>query len=324
MTAPLQDAQGRGIRYLRLSVTDRCNFRCVYCSPSEWSGRADLLNAAELERLTRIFAALGVVRVRLTGGEPTARKDLVEITERLARVPGISELCLTTNGVRLPELAGPLYDAGLRRLNVSLDTVDAAAFRLLSGERGEAADVIAGIVAARVAGFSDLVVNAVVLAGVNDKPSQLAALVETAWQLGATPRFIELMPFSGGTLVPTDVVLARLALAGIELQPEVDKTSTPPRGPSVYYQHNRGSVGFISPITKNFCGGCNRVRVAANGDLRACLGGREQVPLRTMLRDGASDGAIAVAIRAALMLKLERHDMDAPRGRLLPMMGIGG
>ena len=324
---PLVDAQGRRISYLRVSVTDRCNFRCVYCSPSNWAGKLDLLSAEEIVRLVSVFSAMGVTRVRLTGGEPLLRDDLPEIARGIAALPGIGEVCLTTNGHRLDALARELARAGVSVVNVSLDTVDAEGFRGVT-KKGDVARVIGGIEAASHAGFARLGVNAVVLGGRNDSPAELAALARLAWRLCAVPRFIELMPFAGaGELVPSAEVRRRLAMEGIECEPAGSREGA---GPASYWRavdrgHAAGEVGFIGAMTESFCTRCNRVRLAATGELRACLGGRDQVPLAPLLRAGASDDDLESAIRSALAAKWEGHRFveDGPRG-LLPMMGIGG
>jgi cyclic pyranopterin phosphate synthase len=319
---PLLDAQNRVMTYLRLSLTDRCNFRCVYCSPASWGGRSHLLTAAQLERLVGLFARLGIRRVRLTGGEPLFRKDIVEIVQRLSVQPGIAEVCATTNGHQLPELAKPLRAAGLSALNVSLDTLNEERFARMSGGRGEVARVVRGIDAALAEGF-EVKLNAVVMAGVNEHDS--AELIRFAWARGVVPRFIECMPFREGKPVPTATLIEILREQGISLESD-DAQPGLPRGPARYYRGEGGRVGFISPMTQNFCGGCNRVRVAANGDLRACLGGREQTPLSTLLQSDADDATLVRAIRAALSAKPEGHRFnDAGVQRvLLPMMGIGG
>jgi cyclic pyranopterin phosphate synthase len=326
-TGPLVDAQGRRITYLRMSVTDRCNFRCVYCSPSNWAGKADYLSGPELIRLASVFVSMGVERIRLTGGEPLIRDDLPAIARGIAAIAGVRELCLTTNGHRLAALAGELVAAGISNVNVSLDAVDAAGFRALT-KNGDVARVLTGIEAARNAGFSRIGVNAVVMPGKNDAAAQLAALARFAWSHGAVPRYIELMPFAGaGEVVPSAEVRKRLESQGIRL---TQGSARDGAGPAGYWTGHDpegpgGDVGFIGAMTENFCTRCNRVRLTATGELRACLGGREQVPLAPMLRAGADDAALAAAIRGALLAKWEGHRFvdDGPRG-LLPMMGIGG
>lgn len=322
LTSPLFDAQGRRMTYLRLSVTDRCNFRCAYCSPAHWGGKKDLLEAAELERIVRVFAAMGIRRVRLTGGEPTLRPDIVEVTSRIARVPGIEAVAMTTNAARLAAVAQPLRDAGLTQLNLSLDTLREDVFHKLT-PRGSLADVLAGIDASVQAGFAILKLNTVVVKGVND--AEVPELIRYAHQRNVVPRFIELMPFGQGEGVPTAELVKRLEAEGWTLTPE-DGVPTALNGPARYLRAPSGLVGFISPMTQNFCGGCNRVRVAANGDLRACLGGREQAPLHTLIRGGATDLELAQAIRNALGQKPDGHRFTDPSAKdaLLPMMGIGG
>jgi GTP 3',8-cyclase len=314
------DAQGRFIQYLRLSLTDRCNFRCEYCSVSNYEDGDRILTRAEIRRVASAFARLGVRRIRLTGGEPTLRREVVEIAADIRATPGIEEVALTTNGHRLRELARPLREAGLTALNVSLDTLDPAALHRISGRGAFLAPVLDGIEAAAVAGFPSLKVNTVVMGGVND--GELGALVRFAWARGATPRFIELMPFGEGAPVPTAEVKRRLGEQGIPLLPD------PKRGwgPAHYMRGPGGLVGFIGAITENFCEGCNRARVTADGGFQACLGGSERVSLRDRIRAGASDDELEAAVRGALGRKEPRHRMDQAGARLvtLPMMGIGG
>ncbi|MHB8418173.1 MAG: GTP 3',8-cyclase MoaA [Myxococcales bacterium] len=315
----LRDAQGRLITYLRLSVTDRCNYRCVYCSPSEGS-RADLTRG-ELRRLLHAFAGLGVRRVRLTGGEPLWRKDIVGLATDAASTPGIGEVCLSTNGTNLAALARPLRAAGLRRINVSLDSLDPGRFAALT-RGGNVAEVTAGIEAACEADFPEVAVNAVVLRGVNE--GDAAPLVRWAWARGVTPRFIELMPFAGGSPVPMEELLDRLARDGVALGPELPRPEG--RGPASYRRGEGGEVGFIGALTHNFCASCNRLRVSTRGELQACLGGAERVPLAPLLGDGVPPLSLENTIRAALARKEEGHRFLEPRvgGRLLSMMGIGG
>ncbi len=325
-TTPLHDAQGRLIAYLRLSLTDRCNFRCDYCSVSDYDDPGTVLTRAEIARLTGVFARLGVRRVRLTGGEPTLRKDLVPITADLGATDGIEEVALTTNGHRLAELAGPLRDAGLGCLNVSLDTLRADRLAAISGRGARLADVLAGIDAAAAAGFEHLKINTVVMGGVNE--DELGDIVRFAWERGASPRFIELMPFGRGVPVPTAQVKTLLARQAVELEP-CDRRGWGP----AHYRRGRDAagevrhVGFIGAMSENFCDRCNRARVSADGGFQACLGGESRVGLRELMRAGAPDEAIEEQVRAALSRKAPRHHMEeACSGlvQLLPMMGIGG
>jgi cyclic pyranopterin phosphate synthase len=324
---PLQDAQGRRITYLRLSLTDRCNLRCSYCAPA--GGRAGggtdgLLSRDEIRRLAGVLAGLGVRRVRLTGGEPTVRGDLLDVVSDLRALPGIEEVALTTNGHRLSELALPLRQAGVARLNVSLDTLDPERFRRIAGPGADLSRVLQGVAAASAARFSSLKLNAVVVRGEND--GELAELARFAWGHGAIARFIELMPFGRGETVPVAEMRRLLERQGVRLVPDATRGWGPARhmrgawgsGASAV----RGLVGFIGALTEGFCDDCNRIRVGPDGALRACLGGREQVPLADLLRRGAADAEIAERVREALLAKRERHDMGTRP--LPPMAGIGG
>ncbi len=321
----LRDRQGRAITYLRLSVTDRCNFRCSYCSPAHWGGTKDLLTPAELERIVTVFARIGTRRVRLTGGEPLMRPDLLEIGRRVSKVPGIEKVALTTNASRLAGAAEELVAAGITQLNVSLDTLREDRFRKVS-PKGDLSAVLAGIEAGAKAGFGSLKLNVVVMKGVND--DELPDLVRYAHRLGYTPRFIELMPFGPNAMegrIGHQEVLDRLAQGGLELTPDL---SAPLKdaGPARYYTCETGNVGLVSPLSGNFCAGCNRVRISAKGALRACLGGRGEVPLGERMRAGVDDATLEQEIRQALWLKEDGHQFGNPERdeQLLTMMGIGG
>lgn len=326
MPTTLQDAQGRAITYLRLSLTDRCNFRCGYCSVADRDDPAGILTRAELARLAAILGRLGVRRIRLTGGEPTLRREVVEIAGDLRRAPGIEEVAITTNAHRLAELAGPLRAAGVGCVNASLDTLRPARLAQVSGRGARLGEVLAGIEAAARAGFGHLKVNTVVMGGVNE--DELGDLARYAWAHGATPRFIELMPFGHGTPVPTARVKALLAEQGVALEPSDQRGWGPAH-------HMRGRdaagrerhVGFIGAMTEGFCDRCNRARITAQGEFQACLGGEARVDLRAPLRAGAPDAEVERRIRAALAAKGPQHRLqEVPAGlvRLRPMMGIGG
>jgi cyclic pyranopterin phosphate synthase len=329
----LSDAFARKVTYLRISLTDRCNYRCTYCMPEEGVEllpRADVLSFEELERLVRVFAGLGVRRVRLTGGEPTVRKDVVACVERLAAIPEL-QVVMTTNGHRLVELAGPLRRAGIASLNVSLDSLDAARFHAIT-RRGDLDRVLAGIDAARAEGIP-LKTNIVALKGFND--DEIAALCAHAWSRGATPRFIEHMPMSDGMLyVPGAVLTAAEIRAAVEaafgrIEP-VEAHGAGAVGPARYWRTATGErVGIISAISENFCSTCNRVRLTAVGELHTCLAYDDATNLRAPLRSGAADEAIADAIRGALGLKRQGHDfgLDGKPGCGAPrkhMVSIGG
>ncbi len=322
----LADGQGRQIAYLRLSLTDRCNFRCSYCAPAGPDRPGDPLARADLARLVRIFAGLGVRRVRLTGGEPTLRRDLLDVVRDVRATPGIEEVALTTNGHLLADLALPLREAGVSRLNVSLDTLDPAKLQAVAGRAATLGRIVSGIEAAFRAGYDSVKLNVVVVAGTND--GEVGDLARFAWRFGATARFIELMPFGPGTPVPTARVKALLEEQGVRLSPDATRGWGPAhhmRGRStVDGREVGGLVGFIGAMTEGFCDGCNRVRVAADGSLRACLGGRDRVSLKALLDAGATDEELAGRIRAALLAKGDRHRMEDGGAGLPSMIGTGG
>jgi cyclic pyranopterin phosphate synthase len=321
----LRDAQGRAISYLRVALTDRCNFRCTYCSPAAYEAPDGLLTRAELARLFRLFAGLGVRRIRLTGGEPTLRADVVEIVADAAATPGIEDVAITTNGHRLAELVEPLRAAGLGALNVSLDTLVPARLPGVSGRGARLDRILEGIDAA-AGRFRSLKLNTVVMRGVNE--DELGALVRHAWDRGALPRFIEQMPFAGGgPVVPLAEVRSRLVAEGFALRPDPWRGWGPARHLRATDRDGReGLVGLIGAMTENFCEDCNRARIAADGGFQACLGGAERLSLRDRMREGAPDEALASAVAGALLRKAPRHRMDEAEGALvlLPMRGIGG
>jgi cyclic pyranopterin phosphate synthase len=348
---PLVDADARVVRYVRISLTDRCNYRCTYCMPAEGVQlvpREDVLSFEEIERIVRALATVGVRRVRLTGGEPTVRKDLVQLVERLGAL-GLDDLAMTTNGHLLPELAGPLRAAGLHRLNVSVDSLDPARFRVIT-RRGDLATVVAGIDAARAAGFSQTKINMVVMAGVND--DEIAAVARWAWERDLVPRFIEEMPFSDGELFairggvyPASRIRTDLMAAFGPLSPATARTGHADGrglaiagvGPARYHVVESGPfagrvAGIISAVSEPFCDTCNRMRLSATGRLHACLaadpddaaGAAED--LRTPLRAGATDDALLAQVRAVLQRKWSGHHFTrcgggAPRKH---MVAIGG
>jgi cyclic pyranopterin phosphate synthase len=332
--APLRDRHGRTISYLRVSVTDRCNFRCVYCMPAAglpWLPRADLLTAAEIGRVVAELAPLGLRRVRLTGGEPTLRPDLVEIVAGVRAVAGIEDLSLSTNGVRLaqePALAVRLRAAGLDRVNVSVDSLRADRVAAIA-RRDLGVDPLAGAAHAEAAGLGPVKLNVVVIRGVNDDEIEaLAALTrDRPWHV----RFIELMPVGelaeslGGDVmarvVPTPELLARLGAAGTLVS---DAGPARGNGPAAHYRYAGapGTVGVITPMSHTFCGACNRVRLTADGRLRTCLYGEHEVPLRDALRAGR---AVAPLVVAALADKPREHALLARRvGGLRALSQVGG
>lgn len=331
----LTDVQGRAYTYLRLSITDRCDFACIYCMPpageDDHAERPELLTFEETARLSRILAASGIERIRFTGGEPLVRRDVVRLIELVERSTGLSKLVMTTNGSRLAELARPLRAAGLSGVNISLDTLDPGRFEQIT-RGGQVKRVLAGVHAALDAGL-EVKVNAVVLGGLNDRDA--GDLVDWAWSLGITPRFIELMPLGEAANLPGQSFVAQsdvVRLLGARVVP-ADAGGYAARegqGPARYLRAADGSerkVGFITAVSNEFCGSCNRLRITARGDVRACLASRSAVSLRDLMRDGASDAAVAWAVHRALGTKLAGHlfnDAAADEHQRVGMSLIGG
>jgi cyclic pyranopterin phosphate synthase len=314
-TGPLLDRFGRAHTYLRVSVTDRCNLRCTYCVPDDgvdWKPRSHLLSYEEIARIAGVFVRLGIRRVRLTGGEPLLRRDLPDLVRALAAL-GLDDLALTTNGVLLPDLARPLADAGLRRVNVSLDAVDPAIFRRVT-RGGDVARVLAGIEAARAAGLVPIKVNAVVVPGEND--GHLDAILEHFAPHAADTqvRFLETMPFT------KDVRRRHRASASLREQLAARWTLVPlgpgPGGPSVDWRvvETGQVVGFVSPMSEHFCDRCNRLRLEADGHLRTCLSRDDTPSLRDLLRADASDEALQAAIRGMVWGKVAGHEAHLDEG----------
>ena len=324
----LIDSFGRVHTDLRVSLTDRCSLRCTYCMPAEglaWLPGEQMLTTAELLRLVRVAVGAGVNSVRLTGGEPLLRPDVVDIVSGISAM-GV-ELSMTTNGLRLPGLAAPLRDAGLQRVNVSLDTLDRATFRALT-HRDRLVDTLAGIHAAQVAGLDPVKVNAVLLRGVNDH--EAAALLGWAIGEGLHLRFIEQMPLDPQhgwrreEMVTADEILASLAAAGFRLDPIVDPGPAPARRWDV----NGGltTVGIVASVTRPFCGTCNRLRLTADGQWRNCLFAHSETDLRTALRGGADDARLAELMAEGVAGKRAGHGIDDPvfLQPPRPMSAIGG
>ncbi|MFW5875924.1 MAG: GTP 3',8-cyclase MoaA [Myxococcota bacterium] len=328
----LTDARGRRYTYLRLSVTDRCDLACVYCMPpggeDDHAVRRDLLSFEEAARMVTVFARMGVRRVRFTGGEPLVRKDVVRMVELVHRRTGLDDLAMTTNATRMGELARPLRDAGLSSINVSLDTLDPDRFREVT-RGGDIARVRAGLHAALEAGF-EVKLNVVPMHGVNE--DELERIVDFAWDHGITPRFIELMPLGEGAKldpgvrITADEVIVRLGSRVLR----GPRTGVDGRGPAGYLEASDGSgrrVGFITALSDEFCGSCNRVRVTARGDIRACLAARRAVSLRDVMRGGGADADVAWAVHASLSGKHEGHrflDAAAHEHEQVGMSLIGG
>ncbi len=329
MFAAPTDSFHRKIDYLRLSITDRCNLRCVYCMPEEGVrkfGHPEALSYEEIVRLARISISLGISKVRITGGEPLARKDAIGLCESIAKIPGLGSLTLTTNGVLLEEFAEDLFAAGIRRVNISLDTLKAEKFRQIT-RRDLFSRVWAGIMAALKVGFSPVKLNAVIMAGVND--DEIEELARLSFRYPFHVRFIEFMPFQQcdyeSVFVPAREILDRLGRLGrLEKTPEGDGD-----GPARQYAFEgaAGRIGIISPVSNHFCPGCNRLRLTADGKLRTCLFSVDETDLRLLLRRGASDEEIGERMLAAISKKPEKHHLSNPVFRKCisrPMFSIGG
>ena len=308
--APLVDQFQRRISYLRLSVTDRCDLRCAYCMPERQTflPRKDVLSLEELHQLALGFIARGVTKIRLTGGEPLVRRDMIELVRALGRKlgDGLEELTLTTNGTRLAEFAEDLAAAGVRRINVSLDTLDRAKFAALA-RRDSLPQVLEGLAAARAAGLA-VKLNTVALKGLN--ADELPDLIGWAHGQGFDLTLIEVMPLGE---VETDRFDHYLPLDAVRAALETRFTLTPSAyrsgGPARYFDvaETGGRLGLITPLTNNFCEGCNRVRVTATGQLYACLGGTEQVDLRAALRSPDPEAQLSAGLDQAMRIKPERH-----------------
>lgn len=334
--SPLVDGQRRPVRYLRLSVTDRCNFRCRYCMPEEgvpFVGREALLTFEEIERLVRCFVRLGVDRVRITGGEPLLRRGIARLVGRVASIPGVADVAMTTNGAGLRQQAADLAAAGLQRVNVSLDTLRPDRFRDLT-RTGDLAHVLAGLDAAQAAGLHPIKLNAVIVRGFND--DELVDLAYFARDRGLALRFIEYMPigldgfWSDATFVGMDEVLERLGEhfdvgAPLGYGPEAEVAG---QGPAIHRDlvpPDGGDpirIGIITALSHNFCEQCNRVRLTATGTLQECLAFPGQLSLRDALREGASDEALLALVERALWTKGPGHGFEAIGGGLRTMQAM--
>jgi GTP 3',8-cyclase len=324
----LRDSFGRTIGDLRISITDRCNFRCTYCLPEyvEWKRKEEILTYEEITRLVRIFAGLGVRKLRLTGGEPLLRPNLTGLIEQLVKIEGIDDLALTTNGQLLARDATKLRAAGLRRLNVSLDSLQPEKFRAMT-RRDALGEVLTGIEAATAAGFAPVKINAVVIRGVND--DELVDFARFAASTGHTVRFIEFMPLDSGHRWSRDQVVSGREMfetinAALPLVPLQGHAAETARRFSI--EGTAAEIGIISPVTAPFCGNCNRVRLTADGQLRTCLFSVGEHDLKTPLRDGASDEEMADVIAAAVLFKEPGHRINQ-KDFVQPartMSGIGG
>lgn len=311
MTEPLIDGFGRRHNSLRLSVTDRCNIRCAYCMPEDvtFLPRPELLTFEEIVRFARVASELGVNKLRLTGGEPLVRRDVAHLVERLVALPGVTDVGLTTNGILLAEQGDALYRAGLRRLNISLDTLDRQQFQRIT--RRDAFDAtIRGIEKAVAIGFPRIKINAVAIKGETD--DQVAPLARFCRERGVEMRFIEFMPLDADGnwrrdgVLTADEILAILERAGLPARP------LPPEDPSApaeeyEYLDGGGRLGLIASVSKPFCGHCNRIRLTAEGKLRNCLFSLDETDIKGPLRSGAGDDEIARLIRESVQAKWAGH-----------------
>jgi cyclic pyranopterin phosphate synthase len=332
----LIDSHGRTLRDLRVSLTDRCNFRCLYCLPEteaarnfyrghwahlpnstpilqQWVPRAHLLTFEEIERVVRLTVALGIQKIRLTGGEPLLRQQAETLVGRIAAIPGIADLAMTTNGFLFPSKAAALRQAGLRRISFSLDSLDRDNFRKITGRDG-LAEVLGSIRLARDLGFAPLKVNAVVIRGLNDR--EIEPLAEFAREENLALRFIEFMPLDSARawlkemVVPGRELLERLQ-ARFELRPLAsdNPSSTAKRWA---FADGRGELGIIAPVSEPFCGNCNRLRLTADGKIRTCLFSVTEHDLRPLLRNGATDEELAEWLKRVVWQKEARHHIGEP------------
>jgi cyclic pyranopterin phosphate synthase len=334
---PLVDPFQRTITYLRISLTDRCNLRCVYCMPEagiKFVPREQILTLEEIARIVRIAAGMGLRRVRLTGGEPLVRNGITQLVRWIAETPGIEDISLTTNGMVLATYAEELARAGLKRVNVSLDTLRPDRFREIT-RHGDVAAVHEGIAAARAAGLSPIKINVVVMREVND--DEAADIARTTMEEDWEVRFIELMPFMDEQetcikdtslvlgFVPTQEVRRQIEAALGPLEPAATKSGG---GPAQYFRlpGAKGLIGFISPLTEHqFCAGCNRMRLTAEGQIRPCLLTDHEVDLKETLRSGGGDDDLRARILLALETKPDAHHLwDGNRPKWRKMIQIGG
>jgi len=319
------DKLGRRITCLRISVTDRCNLRCTYCMPEEGVPllpHSEILTYEEIERIARSAVSLGICNLKVTGGEPLVRKDVARLIEKLVLIPGVGDVSLTTNGTLLGSHAEELFAAGLRRLTVSLDTLDEDRFRELT-RGGELRLVLDGIRSARRAGFELVKINTVVMRGINDQ--EVGDLARWAVSRGLPIRFIEFMPRGEWQSAPEELVVRTeetfRRLSAVERLVPKPRSQNDTGPVSTYaFEKSGGSIGFISAVSEPFCPRCNRLRLTANGLIKPCLLGEGSIALRELLRSGGSDADIAAAIRKAVDMKPDGHQQR----RCISMSEVGG
>ncbi|KRT55943.1 GTP 3',8-cyclase MoaA [endosymbiont of Ridgeia piscesae] len=322
----LRDPFGRNIEYLRLSVTDRCDFRCFYCLPKgfkDFTPPSTWLTLDEIERLIRVFSEMGVSKVRLTGGEPLVRKDLPELVQRLGALPQIEDLSLSTNASQLEKYADSLKQSGVSRINVSLDSLDRELFRHIT--QGDLDKVLAGLKAAKRAGMNPIKINMVVMKGVNDH--EIGDMVDFCLKHDFTLRFIETMPVGETGKNATDrYVDLREVRKELERRFMLEPAAMRGAGPASYVRvaDTDLRIGFITPMSQHFCETCNRVRLSIEGTLYLCLGKHDNAELRPLLRQGVSDEGLKEAIFEAISRKPERHEFNENPGEVMRVMSLTG
>ena len=327
MNERLIDPFLRHIEYVRVSVTDRCDLRCSYCLPKgfhDFEEPADWLRFDEIERVMQAFTELGVRRIRLTGGEPLSRGKLPELAARLAQLPGLEDLSLSTNATRLKKLARPLKQAGVTRLNVSLDSLQPDRFANITGG-GKLANVLDGLTAAKAAGFAPIKINMVLMKGVND--DEVGAMVRFCIDQGFTLRFIETMPMGNtGRAASEQYVDLQEVKRSLAQEFELIPAVMAGGGPARYVQvaGTELKIGFITPISQHFCETCNRVRLTVDGTIYTCLGQEDKTELRPLLRAGANVEELKEAIRGAIGRKPERHEFTTQPEKVIRFMSYTG
>jgi cyclic pyranopterin phosphate synthase len=328
------DRYDRNINYLRVSVTDRCNLRCTYCMPKEglsWIGHDDILRYEEILRIIRIATGEGITKVRITGGEPLVRRGVVEFIASLRSIPELADISLTTNGILLEPFAEPIFTAGIGRINVSLDSLNAEKYAAIT-RGGDIAAVLKGIRKAREVGFTPIKINIVAVRGFND--DEIADFARLTFDHPYQIRFIELMRLghagieNNGRYISNSLVMERVRAAGV-IEP-VSGSGQESDGPARIYrlQGGLGEIGFISPVSRHFCHSCNRLRLTADGHLRACLLSDEETDLKGPLRAGCSDAEIGALIRRTIARKPRQHELSCDEGHvkkcMKEMTAIGG
>ncbi|MES9868651.1 MAG: GTP 3',8-cyclase MoaA [Sedimenticola sp.] len=324
--AELIDRFGRKIEYLRLSVTDRCDFRCFYCIPkgfNDFTDRDDQLTLDEFVRLIRLFSELGVSKLRFTGGEPLVRRDIVEMVQRIGALPGIEDLSMSTNASQLAKHARTIREAGVSRLNVSLDTLKPDLFKQIT--QGDLEKVIEGLMAAREAGFHPIKINMVVMRDLNF--DEVGDMVDFCLQNRFTLRFIETMPVGeAGQNARDRYVSLQEVREMLEQRFELEPARMTGAGPAKYLKvvGGRLKIGFITPMSQHFCEDCNRVRLSSEGTLYLCLGQQDKLEFRPLLRQDLSDDEIKEAIREAINRKPEKHEFNDNPDQVVRVMSMTG